>query len=238
MAGKVRLLHRPPVARLIGNLAAGWTILTDRLGRWRIDVDPATLQIMMDGKPVVMALWHNRLMMAGRLWHRFLKEYRPTTGPRMAAMVSRSGDGRLVGYAFERLGLEPLLGSSGTQGRQAYRRSLEAIENGLSVALAVDGSRGPRHVMHKGAVKLAAKTGAPIVLLCIAAKRRWVLKTWDRFQIPRPGATGIYRLDPPVYVAADSTSEQLEDLRLRLQARLLTMNVETDRALGIEQTAP
>ena len=53
----------------------------------------------------------------------------------------------------------------------------------------VDGPRGPARVAQPGAVWLAGATGHPILPFHIEADRSWTAQSWDRHQVPKPGAT-------------------------------------------------
>jgi len=116
-----------------------------------------------------------------------------------AGMASLSPDGELLARAISRVGYEVIRGSTSRGGKAAFQGALAAMERGLSPALAVDGPRGPRHQPHVGAAALAATGGRPIYWCVTRAWPAVRLGSWDRFEIPLPGARVdlYYGLLPP-----------------------------------------
>jgi len=66
---------------------------------------------------------------------------------------------------------------------------------GLDIAVTPDGSRGPMYDMKPGAVAVALKIGAPVILLSFNFSRAWRLKSWDRFYLPVPFSRIEVRVD-------------------------------------------
>jgi lysophospholipid acyltransferase (LPLAT)-like uncharacterized protein len=113
---------------------------------------------------------------------------RQLAGQRPAVLVSQSRDGQLATQIARRLGLDVVRGSSsrgGTAGALAIVRRLRGTG---AAAIAVDGPRGPRQRCGDSAQHLAALGGAVVVPVAAAARRRWVLSSWDRLWIPGPFA--------------------------------------------------
>jgi lysophospholipid acyltransferase (LPLAT)-like uncharacterized protein len=151
---------------------------------WRLTLrvemrDAAGVHDQSGPRPVVFALWHNRLL--------FIPDCFPAAVRRStSALISASRDGgyatAIVGY----FGLSVVRGSSSRGGRQAVRELLRELRRGQSVVLTVDGPRGPRYEVQHGVVQLARLAGVPVVPLALNARRRWELKSWDRTQLPCP----------------------------------------------------
>jgi hypothetical protein len=57
---------------------------------------------------------------------------------------------------------------------------------GVVYGITTDGSKGPAYRMKKGAVHIAAKSGAPVFVLKTWCKRYFQLPTWDRTLVPLP----------------------------------------------------
>ena len=77
----------------------------------------------------------------------------------------------------------------GSSSRGAVRALLgmhTEVEEGHTVAFTIDGPKGPLYVAKPGPVLLARNTQVPIMLFYIAVKDGWVLKSWDKFVIPKP----------------------------------------------------
>jgi hypothetical protein len=90
---------------------------------------------------------------------------------------------------------------------------------GHPVAFTIDGPRGPARVAQPGAVWLAGATGHPILPFHVEADRAWTVRSWDRHQIPRPGATVRVAIGEPLYVA-DTADATLDAARTALEQRL------------------
>ena len=161
------------------------TLLAGLMGAWcrtlRFRWGPE-VQAVMDGSlpPGIAILWHNRLFVAPEFYRRYFRHRR------LAALVSASRDGAWLAGLMERMGIRPVRGSRHKRGAQAVRELLEANREGYDVGITPDGSRGPIYDMKPGAVAVALKTGAPIVLLSFNFSRAWRLGSWDRFYLPVP----------------------------------------------------
>src|SRR5438552_8391208 len=138
-----------------------------------------------EGRPLVSALWHGRLLMVP--WVR--ARLAPARGGRaIRVLASRSRDGELIARFARRFGLETVRGSSSRGGAAALRGLAAALRAGDDVVVAPDGPRGPRQRVQPGLAALAALTGAPVVPLAFAARPARRLHTWDAFLIPAPFA--------------------------------------------------
>ena len=101
-------------------------------------------------------------------------------------MVSLSRDGELLAGALPALGLGAVRGSSSRRGREALGECAAKLSEGHSVALAVDGPRGPAYQPKAGAAVLSARSGRPILLLAASARPALRLGSWDRMAVPWP----------------------------------------------------
>ena len=171
---------------------------------------------LADHDSVIYAFWHGRVwLLAGRAGRQG-----------SAVLVSLSEDGEVIARAAQRLGFHPVRGSSSRGGREGLAELERELAGGRSVALTPDGPRGPRHHAQMGAVVLAARSGRPIVPMGVAARPAWTLKSWDAFQIPRPGARGVVVYGEPIAVPVTA---DLEPWRSRLEAALNAAEAEADR---------
>jgi lysophospholipid acyltransferase (LPLAT)-like uncharacterized protein len=76
--------------------------------------------------------------------------------------------------------------------------------------------------MHRGPIHLASLTNTRIVPLIINASRYWQLKSWDRFQIPKPFSRLTLVLGDPLEIPGDlSSKEELEIWRQRVEGKLM-----------------
>jgi lysophospholipid acyltransferase (LPLAT)-like uncharacterized protein len=130
--------------------------------------------------PSVIVLWHNRLFAGPTFFRRFFKNRR------MATLISASSDGAWPAAFVRKMGMLPIRGSHHRRGSQAVREMLFAHTQGYDIAVTPDGSRGPLYEPKPGAIAVALKTGAPIILFSLNFSRAWRLKSWDRFYVPVP----------------------------------------------------
>jgi len=134
---------------------------------------------------VVLAFWHEDLAVLG-----------PLHADRgWVGMVSRSRDGERLAVILETLGYETVRGSSSNFARSVARAGLRALRSGRSLAIAVDGPRGPRRVVSSGAETLARWAGVPLVLVGCEASPAFRLPSWDAQRLPAPLARVVIRYE-------------------------------------------
>lgn len=104
-----------------------------------------------------------------------------------AILTDISWMGKITGKLIKHFGHVPVHGSSKRQGARALLALKQAVDDGHSVAFALDGPRGPIYQAKPGIVFLASKHKIPIVPLLASCQNAWVIeKSWDRFQLPKP----------------------------------------------------
>ncbi len=160
-------------------------------------------------RPVVYAVWHGEILMIPYINERLQR----THGARpVYVMASRSRDGELLARFVRRFGFGVVRGSSSRGGAGALRRLARRVRAGLDVAVTPDGPRGPRGHVQPGVIALAALAGAPLVPVAFAASPVWRLRSWDRFEIPKPFARAAIAFGPPVRVAGRDRDAACKDL--------------------------
>ena len=196
--------------QLIGTFGAWIVRLVVATLRFRVRDDAGVI-----GGPatprLIWAFWHNSLFVIPHLRNHYLS-HRPG-----AALTSASRDGEILAAFLERFNVRPIRGSSSRQGTAALLEMKRLIEQGFDVAITPDGPRGPRYHLNPGVITLAQKTGALIMPIRVHYSRRWRLKTWDAFEIPKPFATVTIVLLPLYRVAPVSSNEEFEPERARLE---------------------
>jgi lysophospholipid acyltransferase (LPLAT)-like uncharacterized protein len=166
------------------------------------------------------ALWHRQLLML-TLRHR---------DEGIAVMVSRSRDGEVAARVASGLGYRPVRGSSSRGGGPALREMIAAAERGVSLALTVDGPRGPSGVCKPGAALIASRWGGPVVATAAYATRAWTLSSWDRFVVPRPGSTVFLAYGEPIDVETDGSAEDVLLWQRRIGAAIEDATRRCERA--------
>jgi lysophospholipid acyltransferase (LPLAT)-like uncharacterized protein len=174
---------------------------------------------------VIAAVWHQRFLPALAYVTKF-RNFKPIV------MISQSSDGELIASLASRLGLVPVRGSSTRGGREALMAMLRAIKKNPGVIHIVDGPTGPKGVVKPGLTAMAQVTGAPIFPVIISADKAWVMKSWDRFLVPKPFSRVTIRWGDPFPVPRGTRPEQLEELRKQVESLMLEAHAEADLQSG------
>jgi lysophospholipid acyltransferase (LPLAT)-like uncharacterized protein len=146
--------------------------------------------------------------------------------------VSRSRDGDLVDATLRSLGYgTPARGSSSQGGSAALRGLVRQIEAGTTVALLVDGPRGPARVSKIGIIALAGRTGLPILPVAFSARPALRLKSWDGSLIPLPFARVVCAFGEPFDVESNGEKNREQSAARELDRRLGAQHHETDQVL-------
>lgn len=153
-------------------------------------------------RPVLFALWHDRLFMAGAIARQF-RGHRP-----LHALISTSKDGAWLTAFFATMGLCAVRGSSSKGGREAASQLIGLLRDGHDAGITPDGPRGPAHIAKPGALIVARRGGAEVVLLGFAYEKSWRLRSWDKFQLPYPFSRVqvVARLVEPSELEGDSAA--------------------------------
>ncbi len=163
----------------------------------------------------IVVIWHNRLLFMPAVFPAGARK-------RTKAVISASRDGQYIADVVHQFGLQTVRGSSSRKGANAQRGAIKAINENWHVVFTPDGPRGPKYHMNRGPIHLASLTGRPILPIMVNATRYWQLKSWDRFQIPKPFSTLAVLVGDAITVPPDlSTKEDLELWRQKAEDRLM-----------------
>jgi lysophospholipid acyltransferase (LPLAT)-like uncharacterized protein len=170
------------------------------------------------GKNFIYAFWHGRQFL---LFH----SHRNTG---IVIPASESRDGEIQAQILKRFGFDVVRGSSKRRGERALLGMVDGLRKGKTIALAVDGPRGPLHEVKQGVTYLAGKLNKPIVPVVTGARRHWILeKIWDRYMLPKPFTTGVVIYGNPIVVNG-TTEDELESKRRELETALNGLMNEAD----------
>jgi lysophospholipid acyltransferase (LPLAT)-like uncharacterized protein len=195
---------------LIGLL--GKTLKIQWVGKENLDL------IRKENKAVVYAFWHGRMLV-------FTYSHRKR---KIHVLISQHRDGEYIARIIHRLGFVSVRGSTTRGGSKALFEMCDKTAAGFDVAVSPDGPKGPGFRVHPGIIYVAQRSGMPIVPISNSAENRWNLSSWDRFLIPKPFSKTVIMLGEPIYVAPESTPEQLEEKRRELEQRLLDLTDKAD----------
>lgn len=172
------------------------------------------------GHEPIFGFWH------GRILHGTL--YFQRRG--IVVITSENFDGEWIARIIHRFGFGTARGSTSRGAAGAMRQLMKEMARGRPTAFTLDGPRGPARIAQPGAVWLAKATGNPIVPFHAESSTHWTLRSWDRTQIPKPGATVALVIGEPVYVSRDAADHALEAARVELERRLRALE---DRAKAL-----
>lgn len=172
-----------------------------------------------DSRPVIFCIWHNRLFLCLACYMKFALKNDPHR--RMAALVSASRDGGMLSRVLELYHIQPVRGSSSRRGAQALVELHSWARQGLDLAVTPDGPRGPRYQVHPGVITMAQVSGLPILPITYHLSHKYVLKSWDRFQIPLPFCTCTVSAGQPIYIPKELTPEERESWRAKVNQAML-----------------
>ncbi len=170
------------------------------------------------GQPTIFVLWHNRLFMVAEIVRRFRRGH-PVHG-----LVSASKDGAWLAAYYSVAGLGAIRGSSSRLGREAATAMVSTLRSGHDIGITPDGPRGPVYEMKPGAMIVARRAQARVVMIGMDFESAWRLGSWDRFYLPRPFSTVHMRFTT---LGAAEVAHRGEDTGM-LTNRLLGINPDRE----------
>ncbi len=196
-----------------------------RLSRWdRIgfeDMDEA----LQSGEPVIVALWHQRLMMSPYLFN--------TSLGKICTLTSANRDGKRAGQVQKQFGFETIAMSRSKRHIVLSREVLGKMKEGYSIGIATDGSRGPARIASTVPLVWARASGARVFVVAFSANRVKEFNTWDRLWLPLPFTKGVLMCrEWQETVPRRASDEETEKLRLKLESALDAVTDEADLAVG------
>jgi len=71
-----------------------------------------------------------------------------------------------------------------------------------------------------------------------AIARRKQFNSWDRFVLPKPFGKGLILWGTPVTIPSDTSDDELEAIRLRIEAEMNALMAQADMELGHAAVEP
>jgi lysophospholipid acyltransferase (LPLAT)-like uncharacterized protein len=193
-----RLGRSAVVQGLFAALVAFYIRLVYWTTRWRFVGFEPIAALDAERRPYIACCWHGRMLLICCV--------RPKTMP-IQALASGHRDGQLVARVMARFGVGTISGSTGRGGHSAIQACRAALAGGAVVVITPDGPRGPALQAAPGAIGLARLSGAVIVPVSCATRRRVHLDTWDRFIVPLPFGSGAFVCGEPMRVLEPADEE-------------------------------
>ncbi|WP_435371978.1 lysophospholipid acyltransferase family protein [Shimia thalassica] len=193
--------------------------------RWeRVGFEPME-EAVQTGEAVIVAIWHQRLMMSPYIFDTSLAP--------ICSLTSDARAGRLAGDLQRRFGFDSISMNSRTRHVVASREILKRIRNGVSIGIASDGPRGPARVCSTVPIVWARSSGKRVFTVSFSQKRVIALPTWDEMWLPTPFSKGVFlckewKQDVP----RKADDETYETLRLDLEKALEEITAASDKQSG------
>lgn len=201
---------------VLGHVAAFAMKLWSLTLRYNVNGKSGIVQPEIDPKPVIFALWHNRIFTMPPIWRRTGGKNRSTV-----VLTSASRDGTTLAKAMEAFGIGSIRGSSSRRAVSALIGMKKALQEGKDVCVTPDGPKGPRYQVQAGVLKIAQTTGSDIIPIHIQYSSAWRLSSWDRFVLPKPFSKVTVTFDKPISIPKSLTEADFEAATANLEKCLL-----------------
>ena len=169
--------------------------------------------------PCLYAIWHK---------HHFCVYGLPRRKEgKVNVMISTSLDGRIISYCVRNLGLKTISGSAERKGAvSGSMQVLEALKNGESAAIMVDGPHGPQYKVKNGIIKLAKLSQVPIIpVTWYSPQWNFVeLPSWDKMTSPLLYTRLVNVYGDPIYVPADIEPEDFQTYKDKIANALFELD--------------
>ncbi len=174
------------------------------------------------GKGAIFVTWHGRSLLPAVVFRN--KGY--------WALISLSRDGAIQNTVFQRFGFQTIRGSTGRGGVRGALQMARKVKEGGVLAFTPDGPRGPTHKVQLGVILMAEKSGAPIIPFSSSSNRRWLMKSWDSYMVPKPFARCPFILGEPIHIPANLNEEQREAYAAQVATAINRVEKEAERLAG------
>ena len=111
---------------------------------------------------------------------------------------------------LKRMGFRLIRGSSSKGGRGAINNIADTFRLGGRVAITSDGPKGPIRIAKPKSIATAIEHDATIITISGSASRSWVMRSWDRFMLPKPFSKVIINIAEPLEIDATSPEKIIE----------------------------
>ena len=201
---------------VLGHVAAFAMKLWSLTLRYSVNGHSGIVQPEIDPKPVIFALWHNRIFTMPPIWRLTGGKNRKTV-----VLTSASRDGTTLSTAMEAFGIGSIRGSSSRRAVAALIGMKKALQEGKDVCVTPDGPKGPRYQIQPGLLKIAQTTGSDIIPIHIQYSSAWRLSSWDRFVLPKPLSKVTVTFDNPITIPKNLSEADFETAVANLEKCLL-----------------
>lgn len=169
--------------------------------------------------PCIYAMWHRNQFLVHGIEDK----------AHLSIQISNSIDGEIIARTVEKWGFKVVRGSAGKKGAvESTMQMISRLKNGECVGIMVDGPRGPLYNVKNGIMKLAQKSGAPIVPVnWYSPQKTFInLPSWDKMKTPLGKCNILNIYGEPVFVNSEATDEELLNIKENIRQQLLKLDAE------------
>jgi len=167
--------------------------------------------LITQNKSLILVTWHGKMLA-------ILKYF---ANKNYIGLASKSKDGNLIVDVGVKMGYKFVRGSSGKGGSKAYQDMIKLLQKpSTQLIMTPDGPTGPEHIPKPGAVRLAKKSGVPIIPVIGHVSKSWIFKNWHTFYISKPFSKTKLVVGQPIYFTREQSTE--ECLSILKKALVLT----------------
>ncbi len=196
---------------LISRIAAFFMRFAFFTTKWTFINYGIPLKYINSDRPLLVAMWHDRLMTAPCAW---------TFSKPLHVLASAHRDGALIANIVRYFGMIPVFGSTGKCSTKTAERIVNICKGGGCMAIIPDGPRGPRHEISPGIITIAKRSQSDILIFSSCVKRFRKCDSWDKFILAYPFNRGAIVLDVLTYdeIKSIDAAETAKILKSRLDA--------------------
>ena len=219
-------INSPIGEKIIGNLAYYYLKFVGLTTRWQSVTGVKETYETLDkyGSMIVIG-WHGRTLIMPYFWNK--------TRP-LNALVSPHRDGRIIVHILAKFGIANINGSSDRNSKEAAIELMRNLQQGNSIAIIPDGPRGPSMKLTLSPLFYARKSGKPIMGITYSiAGSKIITRSWDNMLIPPPFHKGMYAITEPVFIPENTTDEELEIYRQKIEQTLNELTWKLDKEMGL-----
>lgn len=222
---KKRIAQSELLNRCVASLLYFYVRFCYATTQWKYDGFEEMDAQLLEGQPVMIVMWHERLWMSPYMYN--------TKLGKICAITTESRIAQLGHLLLRRFDFEAEMIDPRKNPLAFNRRILRRIRNGYSIAVSPDGTRGPRRECKSYPIKWVRKSQVPVFCVAFSMRRSLRLPTWDRSRVPLPfnrGALLARRWRETV--PKNASQEQIDAFSDRLGNDLNAVTLEADQMVG------
>lgn len=191
-----------------------WLIYRFLYATWRIQYfESAEFKKAIERRePLVLAFWHGDEIPLMSTSKRY----------KVAVLVSKSKDGEMMNTVIRLLGAKTARGSSSRSAVSGLKALVKWVRQGYTASFAVDGPKGPIHVVKPGVFEVAHLIRGKIASGSSSADRAWHFpKAWNKAFLPKPFARVHIHWRDPVDYFQNGKNPKDQSLAIQLHDELM-----------------